>query len=80
MSNSERLKFKVSLCAFKLKSLPAFLREREFYGYELKAVTLTRALDNIVVDAQFTGTREVARNFIRKLVNGISPPAREGYR
>ena len=72
IENKHAVKFKMSICAFKLKSLPSFIKEKQHYRYEVNMITMTPRLDNLVLSAQFSGSKEVAKKVIKKLIGGIS--------
>jgi hypothetical protein len=69
VKNGRDIAFKVSICAFKIDKVPSYIKGKNYFKYEVKAVSLTENMDDIYLRLQFSGEQKLAKVIIKSILN-----------
>ncbi len=71
IENSHGVSFKLSICAFKYERVPSYIKDKNYYKFDVKSITMNPELDDILINLQFSGEPHLAKSIIKSVLENI---------
>jgi hypothetical protein len=71
VKNEHGTSFKVSICAFKYNRVPGYIKNEDYFKFNVKAVTINNEMDDIVLNLQFSGGAKLAKTIVKNVLSNI---------
>lgn len=69
--NSSGVHLRVSICAWKYRSIPSYFKSKDLYYFDVKAFTLTKKMDDMLLRMNFSSDKTISAQIITQLLNNL---------